>query len=301
MTVEGKRLLLDGGEISTSSASAGGGEIRLLVEDVIDLRSSAVTTSVGRRRRPDRRQHFDRSEVSDHRRQYRLRPTRARAEAATSSIVADTILVAEGDLEGLFARGEISASGETEAVSGTVAINAPEVDISGGLVVLDAALLDATSQLRQRCSARRDIGASSFTGVGRGGLPPSPDGPLLSGYAPQRKLAAVESGERREAESGAGRRYACAALPRAGLSRGRSAAGAAPARRRDWRRSRVLRRARLLDGRRYRAASGGLEKRGPLQHDDLNSRTTAKMPPVGSSLSARARRGPVCCNREAVQ
>ena len=36
--------------------------------------------------------------------------------------------------------------------------------------------------LRERCGARRDIGASSFTGVGRGGLPPSPDGPLASAY-----------------------------------------------------------------------------------------------------------------------
>jgi hypothetical protein len=49
-------------------------------------------------------------------------------------------------------------------------------------VVLEGALLDAASRLRERCATRRDIGASSFTGVGRGGLPPSPDGPLAGGY-----------------------------------------------------------------------------------------------------------------------
>jgi hypothetical protein len=48
-------------------------------------------------------------------------------------------------------------------------------------VVLEGALLDAASRLRERCATRRDIGASSFTGVGRGGLPPSPDGPLAGG------------------------------------------------------------------------------------------------------------------------
>ena len=67
-------------------------------------------------------------------------------------------------------------------IDGVVEIVAPEVDLSGGLVVLEGALLDAASQLRERCGARRDIGASSFTGVGRGGLPPSPDGPLAGAY-----------------------------------------------------------------------------------------------------------------------
>ena len=67
-------------------------------------------------------------------------------------------------------------------IDGTVVIRTPETDLSGGLVVLEGALLDAASQLRERCAARRDIGASSFTGVGRGGLPPSPDGPLAGAY-----------------------------------------------------------------------------------------------------------------------
>ena len=60
-------------------------------------------------------------------------------------------------------------------------------------MILDAPLLDAASLLRQRCAARRDIGASSFTGVGRGGLPPSPDGPLLSDYVTHKKPVRVSA------------------------------------------------------------------------------------------------------------
>ena len=73
----------------------------------------------------------------------------------------------------------IEASG---AISGTITITTREQDVAGQLAVLEGAFLDAGSLLRQRCAARRDIGASSFTGVGRGGLPASPDGPLLTSY-----------------------------------------------------------------------------------------------------------------------
>lgn len=76
-----------------------------------------------------------------------------------------------------------SASAGPAGIDGTVVISTPEVDLSGGLVALEGALLDAASQLRERCGVRRDIGASSFTGVGRGGLPPSPDGQLAGAYA----------------------------------------------------------------------------------------------------------------------
>jgi len=181
VTVVADRLVLDRAEITTSSASAGGGGIQLLVRDLIDLRDSAVTTSVAGGNDPTAGN-------------IRIDPTiliidgsTIEADADSGSggnvrIIADNVLVPEGDLEGLLARGEISASGATEEVDGTLAISAPEADLTGGLVVLDPGLLDAASQLRERCAARRDIGASSFTGIGRGGLPPGPDQPLMSDY-----------------------------------------------------------------------------------------------------------------------
>ena len=114
------------------------------------------------------------------------------------TIVADNILVPGGDFEALLARGDISATGGDPTRAGTVVVSAPEVDLASGLVVLEGALLDAASQLRERCGARRDVGASSFTGAGRGGLPPSPDGPLASAYV----VGEAAVGEQRKAGSG---------------------------------------------------------------------------------------------------
>ena len=96
-------------------------------------------------------------------------------------IVADNILLPGGDFDALLARGDISATGGDPTRAGTIAVNAPEVDLSGGLVAVEGAFID-TAPLRERCAARRDVGASSFTGVGRGGLPPTPEGPLAGAY-----------------------------------------------------------------------------------------------------------------------
>ncbi len=63
--------------------------------------------------------------------------------------------------------------------------------ISPADLVLDAAVLGSAALLRERCAVRRDVGASSFTGVGRGGLPASLDAPLASAY-PDRHAAADE-------------------------------------------------------------------------------------------------------------
>jgi hypothetical protein len=87
-------------------------------------------------------------------------------------IVADNILLPGGDFDALLARGDISATGGDPTRAGTIAVNAPEVDLSGGLVAVEGAFID-TAPLRERCAARWNVGARSFTGVGRGGLPPT--------------------------------------------------------------------------------------------------------------------------------
>jgi len=182
ITVSADRLEMDAGRITTDTASAGGGEVQLVVNDVVDLRNSAVTTSVA---------GGDSSTAGN----ILIDPmvliidgSRVQANAPAGfggrvTIVADNILVPGGDFDALLARGDISATGGDPTRAGSVVVSAPEVDLAGGLVVLEGALLDAASQLRERCGARRDIGASSFTGVGRGGLPASPDAPLASGYS----------------------------------------------------------------------------------------------------------------------
>jgi hypothetical protein len=179
--VEGHRLRIDGGRISTNSAEGGGGEIRLKVGDVIVFQNdSAVTTSVaggadataGNITIDPKILVIDGSVIK----------ADSGGFGGRVMIVADNILVPGGDFQALIDRGDISATGGTPERAGTVAVNSPDIDLSAGLVVLEGALLNAASQLRERCGARRDIGASSFTGVGRGGLPPSPDGPLASAY-----------------------------------------------------------------------------------------------------------------------
>ena len=112
-----------------------------------------------------------------------------------------------GDFEALLERGDISATGGDPTRAGTVVVSAPEVDLAGGLVVLEGALLDAASQLRERCGAqarhrreqlhRRRAGAACRR---------VPDGPLASAYvvgeaavgeATESGLEADEQGRRR--------------------------------------------------------------------------------------------------------
>jgi filamentous hemagglutinin family protein len=172
------RLLLDGGTIRTDSASAGGGQIRLEVGEVIDLRSSGITTSVIGGDDPTA------GNITIDPKILIIDGGTIQANAPVGfggllRIDADNTVVPGGDFQALLDRGDISATGGDPTRNGTIVVNAPEVDLSGGFVVLQGAFLD-TAPLRARCGARRDIGASSFTGVGQGGLPPSPDGPLPS-------------------------------------------------------------------------------------------------------------------------
>jgi len=175
ITIRGAdRILLDGGaEISTVTGTSGGGDIRIKARDLILLRGRSrigVDVSRGKTRAGDididpRFLVLDESEIS------------ATADAGSGGridITADNLVISPGS--------EITARAGPAGIDGTVVISTPEADVSGGLVVLEGTLLDVASQLRERCAARRDIGASSFTGVGRGGLPPSPDGPLANAY-----------------------------------------------------------------------------------------------------------------------
>jgi filamentous hemagglutinin family protein len=180
VTVEvGDRLLLfEGSEVSTDSAEAGGGRIQLLVGDTIVLRDSQVITSVAGGEDPTAGNVLidPKVLVIDG---SKIQANAPRGFGGDITIVADNALVPGNDVQALLDRKDISATGEID--DGRVTVTAPELDLSRGLVVLEGAVLDV-SELRERCAARRDVGASSFTGVGRGGLPPGPDGPLAGGY-----------------------------------------------------------------------------------------------------------------------
>ena len=168
------RLELDDGTITTEAAAGGGGRIAIEVGLLIDLLGSEITTSVAGDATTTA------GDLTLDPRFIVLEGSRIVAEASEGRggnirITVDNLIQLPDSL--------ISASAGPAGIDGTVVISTPEVDLSGGLVILEAALLDAASQLRERCGARRDIGASSFTGVGRSGLPPSPDGPLAGAYS----------------------------------------------------------------------------------------------------------------------
>ena len=66
---------------------------------------------------------------------------------------------------------DITATGGSPELSGTVEINTPDVDPTQGLVELPAELVDASNQIATGCTT---IGENKFIITGRGGLPPNP-------------------------------------------------------------------------------------------------------------------------------
>ena len=166
--------MLDRGLITTSAEQAGGGQITLQVNRLIDLQKSSIVSSVGQAT-------GNAGDISIDPDFLVLDDSRILAQAVAGSggdiaIVADNLLISPDSL--------INAEAGEEGIDGTVVTSEPAVDLASALVVLDAPLLDAEALLLEPCALRDDVGASSFIGVGRGGLPASPDQPLGSAYMP---------------------------------------------------------------------------------------------------------------------
>lgn len=164
-------LVLEGGSIDTTSANAGGGSISIAAErSIAATSSSSITTTV----------------LND--------------AGNAGDIIIETPLLALGDTE-VLARADAGEGGDIQitaddlllspdaninaeagatGVDGAVAVSAPEVDLTGGLVALEGQFLDISSLLRERCAARRATGSSSFTAGTGGVLPADLDAPRLS-------------------------------------------------------------------------------------------------------------------------
>lgn len=74
---------------------------------------------------------------------------------------------------------DITATGGTPELSGTVEIRTPDVNPTSDLLVLPQTPVDVTSLIDRRCSGS-NLQTSRFINVGRGGKPPTPDEPLNS-------------------------------------------------------------------------------------------------------------------------
>lgn len=160
--------------VTTLAAQAGGGRIELKVGDMIYLRGSEVSTSV------QGGTDTAAGNISIDPRFLILDGSSILAQAAAGrggniTIVADNLIISPDSV--------ISASSQT-GISGIVAVSSPEVDLTSGLQVLPTAYVDPATRLQPSCAARGAEGLSRLERGPRGGLPPSPDGYLMSSYAP---------------------------------------------------------------------------------------------------------------------
>ncbi|MBD0363749.1 MAG: S-layer family protein, partial [Coleofasciculus sp. C3-bin4] len=79
--------------------------------------------------------------------------------------------------EELTPESDITATGPSPELSGTVQINTPDVDPNSGLVELPTTVVDVEGLVARNFCAAKQAG-SSFKVTGRGGLPASPNDPL---------------------------------------------------------------------------------------------------------------------------
>ncbi len=161
-------LDMRGGSIATRALTSDGGNITVLAPRLIRLTDSQITTSVQSGVGGGGNIFIDPQFVI----------------LQNSQIVANAFGGPGGNIR--IVAGQLIADPATVitassalGIDGSVNIDAPDTDVSAGLAVLPASFLDAASLLRAGCSGAR-AGLSSLVEVGRGGLPPDPDGYLLS-------------------------------------------------------------------------------------------------------------------------
>jgi len=162
----GRELLLTGGTIATSAATANGGSIAIEARDLVHLDGGVITATVTGATGGDISIDPDVVILQN--------GSRIEAQAGTGAgghidITADNYFAFPGSV--------VSATAGNPDLSGTVEVNAPDTDIAGTLTALPASYLDAASLMRERCSARRSgERAGSFAVRGNGGIPAEPDG-----------------------------------------------------------------------------------------------------------------------------
>jgi large exoprotein involved in heme utilization and adhesion len=148
-------LRLDNASVEARTALARGGDVTLAVGRLFDLRNSTVTTSVADGTGSGGNILADAPLMV-------LNDSRIEANALRGS--GGNITIRAGQL--LRTPDSVIQASSELGLSGTIAIAAPDTDVSSSLVVLPGTFLDAGSQLPEACAARGDRPASSLT---RGG------------------------------------------------------------------------------------------------------------------------------------
>ena len=164
-------MLSNDGAITTESTTSGGGIINLHARDALGLTNSRITTSVADGTGNGGDINIDPVFVT-------LNSSQIIAQAVGGNggditIVTQFLIMSPDSI--------IDASSQF-GLSGRVFVTAPQLDVASRLGVLTSAYVDPASRLRDSCAARAGAG-NSFVGVGRGGLPASPQAAAFAGYA----------------------------------------------------------------------------------------------------------------------
>jgi large exoprotein involved in heme utilization and adhesion len=164
----GDTLAMRGASIQTQAVTSDGGNIAISVPRLIDMIDSRITTSVqsgvgggGNIAIDPQFLVLQRSQIIAN----AFGGPGGNIDIVAGQLIADPFSVIEAS----------SALG----IDGSVNIDAPNPDVGSNLVVLPETFLDAARLLQPTCGAAR-AGLSSLVEVGRGGLPPDPDGYLWS-------------------------------------------------------------------------------------------------------------------------
>jgi hypothetical protein len=170
VTINAEKFQMNNARISTESKT-GGGRIVIRGSRVMALRDSQILTTIGQ--------------------------AGGSLEIEADIVVLDSsdILLTSEQPAFLPTVAHLLRSPDSQIILNSAPFDLSEIQDTIEVKVAPAAVLP-TPPLRERCSSRRDIGASSLTGAGRGGLPPSPDGPLGASY-----VVAGASAAGREARS----------------------------------------------------------------------------------------------------
>jgi filamentous hemagglutinin family protein len=163
--------ILDDARISTSAASANGGNISLSIGDLLYLRQGAITTSVngtlgngGNILVDPQRLVLDRSQII---------AQAVGGNGGNITIQANNYLASADSL--------VSASSQL-GISGTVSIIGQEMGLNGGLVPLPSDLRGAAAIEREACGGYRARPRSSLSPGGATGVPPDLDLPAPALY-----------------------------------------------------------------------------------------------------------------------
>jgi filamentous hemagglutinin family protein len=172
LKINANSIFLDtSGAITAATASGEGGNIDLNVQDILLLRNNSPITASAAGTGNGGNITINTSSL-------------VAIPNENSDIRADSVNSRGGNVtintSGLFgiefrdrntSLSNITATGASSQLSGTVEINVQDVDPARGLAQLPTEVVDASGAIAQGC---RDVQGSSFVVSGRGGLPPTP-------------------------------------------------------------------------------------------------------------------------------